>query len=151
VRIAFFSTPFQGHLQPAHLLADELSARGHKTYLVCHPETEGTPGQWERLLLSPNHCDWTPQQFLRHAKRPGFPFGLRNIVSDMAKMTNSFCQAGPALLEAAGVDAIVSDQMEPAGALIADFLNIPYVSLARSSNQSRAARAAFFASLDLRK
>lgn len=130
MRIAFFSTPMQGHLQPAHLLADELSARGHKTFLVCHPETESTSGRWERLFLDSKHCDWTPQLFLRHAKRPGFPFGLKNIVSDMAKMTNSLCQAGPALLEAAGVDAIVSDQMEPAGALIADCLDIPYVSLA---------------------
>ncbi|WP_375450037.1 glycosyltransferase [uncultured Devosia sp.] len=48
----------------------------------------------------------------------------------MTEMTNSLCRTAPDLLREHGIEAIVTDQLEPAGALVADHLGLPYVSLA---------------------
>ena len=130
MRIAFFAPPLQGHLQPALVFAQALAARGHQCFLVCHADTDCSPNDWARLVMDRTQCNWTPQDFIRHARLPSFPFGIRHIVSDMVKITNSLCQLAPDLLRAAGIDAVISDQMEPAGALVADHLNLPYVSFA---------------------
>ncbi|WP_325166913.1 glycosyltransferase [Devosia rhizoryzae] len=49
---------------------------------------------------------------------------------EMAEMTNSLCRQAPDLLRQHGIEAVVSDQLEPAGALVADHLGLPYASLA---------------------
>ena len=48
----------------------------------------------------------------------------------MAKITDSLCRTAPDLLRQHGIEAVVSDQLEPAGALVAEHLGLPYVTLA---------------------
>ena len=120
----------EGHLQPARALAQALTARGHQCFLVCHPDIETSwPGD-QRLVISPHSSLTTPQSFIEHCRHPALPFGVRRIVSDMVNMTNAFCQDAPRLLAENAIDAVVTDQMEPAGALVADHLKLPYVSFA---------------------
>ena len=50
-----------------------------------------------------------------------------------------FLRDGPAAIHAAGVDALLVDQMEPAGATIADRLQIPYVTVCNALAMNREA------------
>ncbi len=129
MRIAFFSPPLQGHLSPASALATALVSLGHECFLVHHPELSPDP-VFRSLPIDAEQCQWTPASFVGHARSSGLPFGVLRLVRDMAAMTDSLCRTAPALLRAYGIEAVVSDQLEPAGALVARHLGLPYVSLA---------------------
>lgn len=132
VRIAFFCPPLASHVAVMIAIANELAHRGHACFLVHHPQlaplTAGTA--LAMLPLPADGCPWTPADMARHARLRPLPFGVRAIVRDMAAMTESLCQAGPALLRTARIDAVVSDQMEAAGSLVAEHLGLPCVTVA---------------------
>lgn len=131
MRIAFFCPPMQGHQRPAQALAEALVERGHQCFLVGHPLTDiPEDGPLQPLWLDKASLNWTPQNLIRNTRSPGLPFGVLRVVSDMAKVTDSLCKFAPELLRQARIDGIVTDQMEAAGALIADHLRLPYVSIA---------------------
>lgn len=137
MRLAFFSPPLQGHLQPAASLAEELRQRGHQCFIVAHPDAELPKRGFSPILLDRARTNWTPQQFLEHSRSPGLPFGIQRLVGDMSAITDSLCAQAPELLRAHDIDGIVSDQMEPAGALVAGVLGLPYVSLAAAAPINR--------------
>lgn len=58
------------------------------------------------------------------------PFGMRRMIRDVAELTDMFCREAPAALREIGADAIVSDQMEAGGGLVAEHLGLPFVSIA---------------------
>jgi zeaxanthin glucosyltransferase len=137
VRFAFFSPPFQGHLQPAASLAEALTRRGHECFLVAHPDTQVPDRGFRPLFIDPALCQWTPQKFSTHARSSGLPFGIGRLVRDMTAITDSLCLGAPSLLREHGIDGVVSDQMEPAGALVAAHLGLPYVTLAAAAPINR--------------
>ena len=61
---------------------------------------------------------------------PVRPFGIRRVIADMAASTELFYREAPAVLRALEVEAVLADQMEPAGALLAEHLGLPFVSIA---------------------
>jgi zeaxanthin glucosyltransferase len=89
------------------------------------------------IFLDPGSAKWSPDGFVAHSRSPGLPFGIQRLVSDMSAITNSLCEQAPDLLRTHGIDGIVTDQMEPAGALVAGFLHLPYVSLAAAAPINR--------------
>lgn len=129
MRIAFFIQPLQGHLGPATHLAAALVARGHDCFLVHHPEIV-PDAVFRSIAIDSTEANWTPAGYIRHARSSGLPFGVLRLVRDMAAMTDTLCRLGPDLLRAHGIDAVVSDQLEPAGALVAGHLQLPFVTLA---------------------
>lgn len=104
---------------------------------MAHPQTPVPEHGFKPLLLDPARCRWTPQQFSTHARSSGIPFGLGRLVRDMTAITDSLCAQAPALLREHGIDGVVSDQMEPAGALVAEHLGLPFVSLAAAAPVNR--------------
>ena len=132
VRIAFFCPPLASHVAVMVAIADELSRRGHACFLVHHPHLAPmTAGTALRLVpLRAADCAWTPADMVRHARLRPLPFGVRGIVRDMAAMTESLCLGAPALLRELRIDAVVSDQMEAAGSLVAEHLGLPWVTVA---------------------
>jgi zeaxanthin glucosyltransferase len=52
------------------------------------------------------------------------------VILDMARGTDMLCRELPAAIEALGIDAIIADQMEAAGGLVAEALGLPFVSVA---------------------
>lgn len=129
MRIAFFSPPLQGHLSPAAGLATALTALGHECFLVHHPDVTPDPA-FRSLPIDAARCAWSPSRFVDHARFSGLPFGVMRLVRDMAEMTDSLCRTAPQLLREHAIEAVVADQLEPAGALVADHLGLPYASLA---------------------
>jgi zeaxanthin glucosyltransferase len=131
LRIAFFSPPLWSHLAVYRALAGALAKRGHGCFLIGHPDLGGFDGGSLALAaLDPAGCAWNPESVTANARRPGLPFGILRVVNDMAAMTRSLCLQGPALLRELGIDGVVSDQMESAGAIVAEHLNLPFVTVA---------------------
>jgi len=67
---------------------------------------------------------------LRRAANPGSPLGLRKVILDMADATDMLCEELPAAIEALRIDALLGDQMEAAAGLVAEALQLPFVSVA---------------------
>ncbi|KQQ47528.1 Zeaxanthin glucosyltransferase [Duganella sp. Leaf126] len=67
---------------------------------------------------------------LRRAANPGSPLGLRRVILDMADATTMLCEELPAAIAALRIDAILGDQMEAAAGLVAEALQLPFVSVA---------------------
>lgn len=139
LRFAFFSPPLSSHVAVHGALADALSRRGHECVLIHHPGVRPLiPTPNLRLVpLDAARCAWSPETVLRHARKPGLPFGVFRMVRDMAEMTRSLCDAAPLLLDGLGVDGIVCDQMESAGVLVAEHLGLPVVTVAAAAPINR--------------
>lgn len=139
MRFAFFSPPLASHLAVHGALADALAARGHECFLIHHPGVRPllrTPALG-LAAVDPGRCDWSPESVAGHLRHPGLPFGVLRLVRDMAAMTGTLCEAGPALLGELRPDGIVADQMESAGALLAEAGNLPFVTVAAAMPVNR--------------
>ena len=64
------------------------------------------------------------------AANPGGPLGLRRVIRDMARATDMLCETLPGASRRCGIDALIADQMEAAGGLVAEALGLPFVSVA---------------------
>jgi zeaxanthin glucosyltransferase len=67
---------------------------------------------------------------LQRAANPGSPLGLRRVILDMADTTTMLCRELPAACTRLQIDAVLGDQMEAAGALVAEALGLPFISVA---------------------
>jgi zeaxanthin glucosyltransferase len=114
VHIAFFSPPLIGHLQPLAVLAHELERRGHKATFVQRSDAAQLVKRWS-LALAPVAAEAT---------------GPGGTIRQMARRTDLLCRHAPDLLRELGADAIVSDQLEPAGGLVAERLGLRFASVA---------------------
>ena len=52
------------------------------------------------------------------------------MIRDVAELTDMFCREAPRALAAIGADAVIADQMEAAGGLVAEHLGLPFASIA---------------------
>ena len=107
-----FCPPYASHLRAFRALADGLSARGHGVTFVM-------PGRVD--------VPWTgPCPQVLHVGT-GAEDTTRSAIERSVWRTDTLCRAIDALPPA---DAILGDQTEPAGGLIADALGLPLISIA---------------------
>jgi zeaxanthin glucosyltransferase len=138
LRIAFFSPPLSSHLQAMGALAAALAERGHQSFYVGHPDLAGSlPESLSLIPLDPDQCDWTPASVVRTTRRPALPLGILRTVHDMTAMTRTLVAQAPGLLRQHGIEAVVTDQMEAGGALVAEHLGLPFVSVAAAAPINR--------------
>lgn len=134
---AIFAPPLRGHYKPLSNLAAELIERGHRITFVHQPEAEALieadGAAFEPVGLGePSVESWTrPMTKIRGI------IGLGGMMQRLERFTTTFCQEAPALLRRLQVDAIISDQLEPAGGLVAEHLGIPWVSVADTLPMNR--------------
>jgi zeaxanthin glucosyltransferase len=127
---AIVAPPLSGHYRPLSNLAAELIGRGHRATFIHHPdarplvEADGAAFEPLGLDLPPLH-GWT-----RPMARISGVVGLGGVMKGMARFTDAFCREAPALRERIGADALLVDQLEPGGALVAEHLGLPFASLA---------------------
>jgi MGT family glycosyltransferase len=118
--------PLTGHYKPLAALARELTARGHRATFVHQegaaplaaslstdfhalPAGEGASvGGWTSAILS----------------------GVSGTIGAMARQTELLCRQAPEALRAIGADAVIADQLEAAGGLVAEHLRLPFVTVA---------------------
>lgn len=130
---AVLAPPFTSHVRALEALAGELLARGNRVSWF-HQEDVRTVLAEPRIRFVALGQATHPAGSLRHvverAARPGGPWGLRRVIADVAAATDMLCREAPAALRSLDVDAVLADQMEAAGGLVASSLGLPFVSVA---------------------
>jgi MGT family glycosyltransferase len=128
--IAIIAPPTPGHLNPLQVLGTELVALGHRVTFV-HVDDVA------RLVSAPD-IGFAPMPraalgseslsafFAKLASATG-PVGLTRMIRATAMMTEALLDHAPTVLKRIGVDALVADSAEPAGALLANHIGVPYV------------------------
>ena len=133
--IGIISTPVPGHLNPMIALGRELHERGYAVTFFNMEDLRSTIEQ-EGLAFSPLGLSSHPAGTLTGTKsRLGALSGfaaIRYTLRAVHGTTEMICRDAPAAIRAAQIDVLVVDQMEPAGASVAQYLGIPFVTVANA-------------------
>lgn len=122
--------PYAGHLNPQAALGRELQARGHRVTvlqisdLAAKVRAEGL-NFWAlgESLYQPGTLATTFQQLAQFSNIKALEYS----VDFCRHITEIICQDAPAAVEAAGIEALIVDQLEPVGETIAEALLLPFV------------------------
>ena len=117
-RLAILAPPLTGHWKPLGALAAELTDRGHEVAFIHGEEARG--------LAERHGVDFAAVS----SDGLGAHRGVRGTVREMARQTDMLCRHAPGLVRSLGVEAVISDQLEAAGGLIAKHLGLPYATVA---------------------
>lgn len=135
MHFGFVCPPLRGHLNPTLALAATLMKRGCKSTLFGPPDTEAVvreSGVHFHCVGRETHPPGDGQRRGQVLSRAASLTGLMQVISYMARDTDMFARELPAAFEALAIDAVVTDQLEPAGALVAMKMGLPYVSVANA-------------------
>lgn len=130
---AIIAPPFHSHMRAFEAIALLLVYRGHRVTFVQQADVRAMlslPQAEFAAIGAGSHPAGSLAAVVRRAAQPGNPIGLRRVIADMAASTDMICREAPALLRSLGVDALLVDQMEPGGALVAEHLGLPFISVA---------------------
>jgi zeaxanthin glucosyltransferase len=126
------SPPVSGHIHPFSALGRELIARGHRvTYFQVEDleqkiQSEGIA--FHPIGQSDHPRGSLPESLSQLARLKGLS-ALRFTIRAVERTTIMVCRDAPEAIEEAGVDALLTDQMEPAGGAVAEHLGLPFVSI----------------------
>jgi zeaxanthin glucosyltransferase len=124
---------FYSHHAALAALAGELVARGHRVTFFQQADARAyvrDPRLGFHAVGAATHPPGAGAAALRRAANPGSPLGLRRVIADLAAATGMLCRELPDAFTAHGIDAVLADQMEAAGGLVAQALGLPFVSVA---------------------
>ncbi len=125
---AFFS-----HFQACQALASALIDRGHQVTFFQQADARrwlNDPRIGFHALGAASHPPGSLDPSLQRAACSNTPWQVHRVIRDLAATTRMFCTQLPAALDQAGVEALLCDQMEAAGGLVAEGLGLPYISIA---------------------
>jgi zeaxanthin glucosyltransferase len=125
---AYFS-----HFNALEAIAVELIERGHRVTFLHRIDARAflrDPRIGFHVLGAQSHPAGSLAESLRRAANPGGPLGIRGVILDMAATTDMLCRELPSAMTMLGIDAMLADQMEAAGALAAEGAGIPFMSVA---------------------
>ncbi|RYB02073.1 glycosyltransferase [Lichenibacterium ramalinae] len=132
---AILTPPYAGHLNPMLALARTLVDRGHRVTFVAQadvgPKVE-RPGIGFAAVGARSH---PPGRLARMTARLGGTtglFGIGGVIRDMADTTDMLCVEVPGVLRQIHAGAVIADQTEPAGGLVARHVGLPLVSVANA-------------------
>jgi MGT family glycosyltransferase len=126
------SPPVPGHIHPMSALGRELIARGHRvTYLQMLDLEEKIASEdieFEPLGQSDHPRGSLPVSLARLGQLQGLQ-AIRFTIDAVARTTEMVCRDAPAAIRRKGIDALIVDQMEPAGGSVAEHLGLPFVTI----------------------
>ena len=126
------SPPVPGHIHPFAALGRELIARGHRvTYLqmIDLEEKIRAEGLDFEAIGTTDHPRGSLPASLEALGRLKGLAALRFTIQAVAKTTLTMCREAPDAIRRLKIDALLVDQMEPAGGAVADHLGIPFVTI----------------------
>ena len=126
------SPPVHGHIHPFAALGRELVSRGHRvTFLqmIDLEEKIRSEGLDFEALGSTDHTRGSLPASLDALGRLKGLSALRFTVQAVAKTTVMVCRDAPGAIRRLKIDALLVDQMEPAGGAVADHLGIPFITI----------------------
>lgn len=124
--------PVSGHLNPMAALGRELQQRGHRVTFFQMPDVEAkvlAEGlEFCPIGQSDHPVGSLPESITKLGQLSGLA-ALRFTIKAIQKTTNAICRDAPSAIKEAGVEALLVDQTEPAGATVANFLELPFVTI----------------------
>jgi len=126
------SPPVPGHIHPFAALGRELVARGHRVTFFQMADLEETirsEGLEFRAVGEEDFPRGSLRYWLDRIGRVKGVGALRLTIRVVERTTNMMCRDAPVALRAAGVEALLVDQMEPAGGALAEHLRLPFVTV----------------------
>ncbi|MEQ9624690.1 glycosyltransferase [Coleofasciculus chthonoplastes] len=121
-----------GHLNPMTTLGYELKKRDHRVTLFgildAQPKTVAAELDFWAIGESEYPLGTNAELFAQLGKLNGRP-ALQYTINWIAKRTAMFFREAPDAIKAAGVEALLVDQASPAGRTMAEFLDIPFVTV----------------------
>jgi zeaxanthin glucosyltransferase len=116
------------------VLAGELVRRGHRATFVNQPDArallKGRPEVGFAPIGASTHSPGSLEARILSMGRLNGPFGMRRMIRDVADFTDMICREAPAALKELGAEAVIADQMEAGGGLVAEHLGLPFASIA---------------------
>ncbi|MCM5705173.1 glycosyltransferase [Larsenimonas salina] len=130
--IGIVAPAFPSHLAALCALADRLRACGHRVSFLLPEYCRRWVGPEHGLIpVDREHpLPLSVEAMIARASNPRGPLRFKRMLDDVARMTDVLCARLPDIIGAAGIDALLVDQMETAGALVARSMNLPYLSVA---------------------
>ena len=108
----------------------ELIAQGHRVTIV-HVDGVARYVSDRSIGFAPLPCrageHLVLDTYLSKLARPSGPLGLGRMIRATAAMTEAMLEGAPSVLARIGADAVIADAVEPAGALVARRIGLPYV------------------------
>lgn len=130
-RVAFICPAFFSHMRAFEALGESLRHMGHEiTFLLPTGASAMVRMPGFAIAEIPSAEGYEPETVIARAARPRGIFGILRTVADGAITTETICRYGPDVLRDHGIEAVVGDELEPAGGLVARHLGLPFVSLA---------------------
>jgi zeaxanthin glucosyltransferase len=121
-----------GHLNPMTTLGYELKKRGHRVTLVgildAQPKTLAAGLEFRAIGEAEFPSGAMAELFTELGKLSGLP-ALRYTIAWIQNMAAMFFKEAPRVLKEVGVEALLVDQVSPEGGTVAEFLDIPFVSV----------------------
>lgn len=124
--------PFPGHLNPMAALGRELQQRGHRITILQYPDVEPLVRSEGLNFWPMGQSAYPPGELAKSFAQLGKLSGLealRYSVNFCQHLAATICQDAPGAIEAAGIEALLVDQLEPAGETVAEFLGMPFVTV----------------------
>ncbi|HAT12507.1 MAG TPA: glycosyl transferase family 1 [Microcoleaceae bacterium UBA11344] len=121
-----------GHLNPMIPLGSELLRRGHRVTVFCLPDakakTLASGLEFQPLAEDEFPAGSMAEGFAQLGKLSGLT-AFRYTIKLITQVSDILLSQAPAIIKKAGVEALLVDQVSPEGGTIADFLNIPFVTV----------------------
>jgi UDP:flavonoid glycosyltransferase YjiC (YdhE family) len=124
---------FHSHFAALAALAAELIERGHRVTFLHRPDAAAYIADARigfYALGTSRFPAGSLAASLHRAANPGSPLGLRKVIVDMADTTDMLCRELPGAVEQLAIDALLGDQMEAAAGLVAEAMQLPFISVA---------------------
>jgi zeaxanthin glucosyltransferase len=124
-----------GHLNPMTTLGWELQQRGHQVTLFGLLDARSTTLSAGLGFSAIGESDYPLGAMAQIFDRQGQLSGLKSIryaVTWIGDIIATFLKEAPAVVKAAGVEVLLIDQISPEGGTIANFLEIPFISVANA-------------------
>jgi zeaxanthin glucosyltransferase len=124
--------PVAGHIHPFGALGRELIARGHRVtgFQVADLEAQIRAQGIEFAPVGrSDHPPGSLAKSLDQLSRLQGLAALRFTIRAIERTTEMMLRDGPQAIRAAGVSALLVDQMEPAGGAIAEHLDLPFFTI----------------------
>lgn len=132
MHFGIITPPVSGHLHPFGALGRELIRRGHRVSVFQMPDlssrvqAEGL--EFQEIGGSDHPSGSLTQSLEQLAKLEGLA-ALRFTIRAVRKTTEMVCRDAPSAIHSARVDALLVDQMEPAGGAVAEHLGLPFFTI----------------------
>lgn len=131
-KIGVICPPLWGHLNPMLSLAKELNKRSHQVIFYQIPELENKITS-QGLIFSPIGKTEYSSSFLQEfVEKLGNLKGLdiiRYWYQEQERMTKVIFTEMPSLIQQADLDLLLVDQVEASGQAVAEYLDIPFVTI----------------------